>query len=101
MISKILGRCFRGQVIGIFVGYVLSFFFQNELIKQKLGLGGYVSHFVDVLFKSFDNNMSEVAITAWVCIFLGAIGGHVAELILIKKGIIQPWPRPKDADESK
>lgn len=101
MLRRILGPCFRGQMIGIFVGYIISFFFQNELIKHKLGFGGYISHFIDVLFKSFGNNMSEVAITAWVCMILGAIGGHVAELSMVKKGIIKPWPRPKDADENK
>ena len=76
----------------------MSFFFQNELIRQKMGLGGYISHFIDVVFKS---NTSQVAITAWVCMILGAIGGHVAELSMVKKGIIKPWPRPKDADENK
>jgi len=74
----------RGGLCGVVLGYMVSFLFQNEMIKQKLGFGGYLKHIIDVLFKSFDG-MSEVAITAWVCMIVGAVAGGFIEKMLVSK----------------
>lgn len=91
-------RLWRGTLIGLAAGYMISFFFQPEIVRVKLGLFGYISEFFDILF-SFDDKMSaRIAATAWLSMCIGGSIGAVIEKRLIEKGKIKAWSR-KTKDE--
>ena len=86
-------RMWRGGLSGAVAGYLVSFFFQPELIRAKLGFFGYVSHFFDILFSFGDRMSAQIAVTAWISVVIGAVIGRLAEKRLIEKGKIKPWTR--------
>ena len=92
-------RMWRGCLSGLVVGYVISYFFQSEFIRAKLGFGGYVEHIFSILF-SFGSKMeAQAALTAWIFILIGAGVGGSIEKSLIKKGKIKAWTRKKQDEE--
>jgi len=52
-----------GALIGLLVGYPLSYFFQSGALRAKLSLGGYIEHISDV-FNSRD--LVGTAIGVWI-----------------------------------
>ena len=94
-------RMWRGGLSGAAAGYLISYFFQPELLRAKMGFFGYVSHFIDILFSFGDRMSAQVAFTAWISIIIGAAIGRVAEKKLIEKGKIQEWKRksPKEGEQ--
>lgn len=90
----------RGELIGVILGYFVSYFLQSEIVRAKLGLGGYFQHIWDVLTAFGERGGNEVALTAWITMFVGALVGGLVETILVKKGLVDPWPPMKDDKES-
>lgn len=77
-----MGRSLAGSIgflIGAAVGYPLSFFFQNELVRAKLGMGGYLEHFVDVLKTIGDKQGSELG---WTALITMLVCGLLGQLVL-------------------
>ena len=95
---KKFNSCWIGQTIGAFLGYCISFFFQHELIRMKLGFGGYLSHFFDVIVPSSDNP-SQIWLTAWFFLIIGAIGGGSTQMKLVERGRISKPGRWKKLEE--
>lgn len=92
----------RGLFAGMVVGYVISYFFQNELVKVFCSFPRYIIHFYDTL-TCFANNASDIGFTAWFCMIIGGVIGSYVEEALIVIGKIKPWhPRwVKVDDQSK
>lgn len=88
---KKLRVCYLGGIIGLFAGYLVSFFFQNEIIRMKLGFGGYLVHFFDVIIPTKENELS-IALTAWICMAICSYIGQFVQLKLAEAGKI---PEPK------
>ena len=89
----------RGLFVGMAVGYVISFFFQNELITVFCGFFKYIIHFYDIL-TCFGSNASDIGFTAWFCMIIGGVIGTYVEEVLIVIGKIKPWhPRWVKVDE--
>lgn len=92
-------RMWRGGLSGAVVGYLTSYFFQDEIIRAKLGFWGYLVHFLDILF-SFENRFSaQIAATAWFSIAIGITLGVLVEKKLIDRGKIKPWTRKKPGEQ--
>ena len=95
---KKFNACWIGQTIGAFLGYCISFFFQHELIRLKLGFGGYLTHFFDVIDPT-GNGPSQIWLTAWFFLIAGAIGGGSTQMKLVEKGRIPKPGRWKKLEE--
>lgn len=91
-------RLWRGMVIGLATGYVVSYIFQSEFVRVKLGFFGYISNFFDILFSFGDKTSAQIALTAWIPTLLGGIIGGWIEKRLIEKGKIQGWTRKKQSE---
>lgn len=66
--------------VGAFLGYMMSYFFQDALIRNKLNLAGYLEHFFDIMTPQ--RNMQSVAVTAWIGIIVGAVVcGMIAQTV--------------------
>ena len=90
----------RGEIFGAIIGYLISYLFQNELVRAKLGFVGYIQHIWDVLTAFSNRGGNEVALTAWICIIVCTILGACIENALVKKGLIEPWPKKREDKES-
>ncbi len=91
-------RLWRGILIGLSAGYMVSYIFQSEFVRAKLGFFGYISHAFDILFSSGNRTSAEIALTAWIPMTLGGIIGGRIEKRLIEKGKIQAWKRKKQSE---
>ena len=67
------GACMFCELVGGFIGYCVSFFFQNELIREKIGFSGYVRSIVNILFPGKSMMPHEVCFIAWGGFFIGAL----------------------------
>ena len=93
-------RTWRGQLIGAIIGYVVSFFFQNELVTQKMGFAGYITHPHTILFEmAFDKVFCDVAVIGWAGVVVGMLLGKSSEKQLVKKGIIKPCGKKQKKDQ--
>ena len=73
--SPDIGTCIFGAVFGMVVGYMASYIFQNDLIKEKLGgFGGYIVHFLDILTGEAGGSAAG---KAWILIVVGAFFGVI------------------------
>ena len=95
---KKFNACWIGQTIGAVIGYFISFFFQPEIIRVKLGIGGYFAHFFDVI-SPFGNNPTQIWFTAWLFLIIGSIGGGASQMKMVEKGQIPKPGRWKKLEE--
>lgn len=84
-------RYWRGGLIGGVAGYIVSFFFQDPFIREKMGLGNYLLYFFDVLFKMLfeGRGFIETALIAWAGVIVGASIGGFVEKKLVEKGVVK------------
>ncbi len=62
-----------GAFIGLLIGYPLSYYFQSNVVKAKLSLGGYIGHMGEVLT---NGDLGATAWGVWICaVILGALIG--------------------------
>ena len=102
-LMKKLRVCYLGGIIGFFAGYLVSFFFQHEIIRVKLGFGGYLVHFFDVIIPTNENEFS-IAITAWICMAICSYIGQFVQLKLAEAGkISEPkrWQKLREQEAAK
>lgn len=95
---KKFNACWIGQLLGAVVGYCISFFFQHELIRMKLGFGGYLTHFFDVINPS-GNGPSQIWLTAWFFLIVGSVGGGISQMKMVEKGRMAKPRRWKKLEE--
>ena len=70
-----------GLLMGVVLGYPISYWFQPDVLRLKLPLGQYIAHASDILS---DKSLQSTAIGAWIgaiVVFwiLGAILGAVMD----------------------
>lgn len=88
------GGAWRGVVIGFAFGYLISYVFQPAFIIRA-GFGDYIGEVFDTLFSFEDQMSAEIAVTAWISMFVMATIGGYCEMLLVKKGKIKAWKRKK------
>lgn len=86
-----MNRLIFGIVVGIIVGYPLSYLFQGDMLKMVMPFGQYCTDVCSVLF-DFSNRMnganSVAYITIGVCSLLGAV---IAFLTIPKTPSVLVW----------
>ena len=77
--SSNAGICaFFGVILGLIAGVPLSYYFQNEAVRQKFTLGGYLKRIVDVV--KDDQCRNPVIIACVVCaVVFGVIGALIGK----------------------
>lgn len=89
--------CYKGMINGAIVGYVFSFFQQNDFVQMKLGFGGYLTHFFHVIF-----SFNSIGFTAWIGMAIGSFAGQFIQMKLAEAGkIAEPkgWAKLREEAE--
>jgi hypothetical protein len=73
----------RGLLLGLFLGYPLSYWFQPALVRMFASLGDYVVNIADVM--TTEGMGPRALLTMLGCAILGAILGQMANGIVRAK----------------
>ena len=72
------------SIIGGIIGIPLSYFFQPEIVKSKVGgIGGYLSHFDEIIKEQ--ELLSNIFISVVIFIIIGAVIGYLVDKSELKK----------------
>lgn len=65
-------------IIGAILGIPLSYYFQNEMVKSKVGgIGGYITHFGDIAKDG--NLMGNVILSVVIFAIVGGVIGYFVD----------------------
>lgn len=70
-------------IVGIFISYPLSYYFQSSMLRNKLSLGEYVQKFGDVIADK--DLVGNVLISLMVCCVLGFVLGFILDSVSSKQ----------------
>lgn len=71
-------------LFGLIAGYPISFFFQNAIVREKLGMGGYIQHIGDVFKSLFEKGDKSVGVTALVTMLVCSLLAQVIYSLVAK-----------------
>jgi phosphate/sulfate permease len=70
-------------IIGAILGMPLSYYFQNELIRSKVSIGGYIAHFSDVMEET--ELLTNVVLSVVIFAIVGGVIGYFIDRKKVEK----------------